>query len=105
MVSTGSLTSTAVGWVREDLNRNLERLQLQIEHVANAPAATGTVLNEVLKLLNEMTGTFDTLALDSAKQISDGMHKLLQKVADGELPDRDRETVSAILAESLVVLP
>ena len=45
MIQAGSLTPTAIGWVRKDLDRELDKVRAQIETIADNPHA-GTVVFE-----------------------------------------------------------
>ncbi len=103
MIQSGSLTPTALAWVREDLDKELDKVRLQVESLAASPAATEVQIDGTAGRVEELNQIFNTLVLDGAKQITGEMHRVLLSMSNGKM--HDREPANAALLDAMVVLP
>ncbi|MEM1410915.1 MAG: Hpt domain-containing protein [Pseudomonadota bacterium] len=103
MMQTGSLTPTALGWVRDDLDRELDQVRAQVDSIANNPNAGGAVLEGTAERVRVLEQLFHTLVLDGASQIASEMGRLLEALAQPRVKNRD--AINTALLEAMVVLP
>lgn len=100
---SGSLSPTALGWVREDLDRELDKVRLQVESIASNPNSGQVVFDGAADRIEDLNLIFETLVLDGARQVTGEMHRLVSSLGNGKIKDRDE--ANAALAEAMVVLP
>jgi chemosensory pili system protein ChpA (sensor histidine kinase/response regulator) len=100
---TRSLTDTALGWVREDLDKLHEQLRMQVENIANNPMAGDSAYSQTAETAEQLMLTFDILKLEGVKQVMAEIVSLCTLVRDGEVSDREQAT--AALMDAIVVLP
>ena len=103
MRQSGSLSPTALAWVREDLDKELEKVRLQVESLASSPTTTDLQIDGAADRVEELNLIFSTLVLDGAKQITGEMHRVLRAMGNGKM--RDREDANAVLMDAMVILP
>ena len=103
MRQAGTLTPTALGWIREDLDREIERMRAQVETIANAQDPGQAVLDGAVERINELARIFETLMMDGPQQVVQEMEKLVGTL--GRARVKDREAVATALLEAVVVLP
>ena len=103
MMQTGSLTPTALGWVREDLDREIERVRAQVETIADNPNAGAVVIEGAVERLEELDGIFETLVMDGPRQVTGEMRRLIASMENGQADNR--EAIGSALLEAMVVLP
>ena len=102
-MQSGSLTPTALGWVRADLDRLLDKLGQQVESIAANPGAGPALLSGAIESSEELSLVFETLVADGARQVSHEVFRLLKALQDGKVSNREQATEA--LLESMVVLP
>ncbi|MEE4175025.1 MAG: response regulator [Xanthomonadales bacterium] len=103
MMQPGTLTPTALGWIREDLDREIERMRAQIEAIADNANPGQAALDGASERLGELARIFETLMMDGARQVTAEMQRLVEFLGRARVPDR--EAVTAALVEAVVVLP
>ena len=102
-MQSGSITPTALGWVRKDLDRLLGALRQQIEAIAANPGAGPALYAGALASSEELALIFNTLVADGAHQVSSEVFKLVEHMHAGEVSDQ--EAASGALMDAMVVLP
>jgi len=103
MTQAGALSPTALGWVREDVDRELDKVRMQVESIASNPNAGEVVLDSAAERIHELNLIFETLVLDGARQVTGEMHRLVSSLGNGKV--RDRDAANSALLEAMVVLP
>ncbi len=103
MMPTGSLSPTALSWVRKDLDRELDKVRMQVESIAGNPNSGAVVFEGTAERIQDLNLIFETLVLDGARQITGEMHRLVSSLGKGSVSDRD--AANSALAEAMVVLP
>ena len=66
-----SLTPTALSWIREDLDRLLDRLRLQVENIATNPNPGTVTHSGAAASTDELSNIFGTLGTEGVYVASD----------------------------------
>jgi len=103
MILEGSNPSTALGWVREDLDRLLEQIRLQLENAASNPNAGMQAIVNTASNIEHLKLTLEALVLNGAVLVLDEMLKLCDGLRHYHVDNRDEAFAS--LMEAIVVLP
>ena len=72
MMLEGSNQSTALGWVREDLDKHIDRIRQQVELVAAEAQGTNALVS-ARDNLRQLKFTFDALMLNGASGVLEEM--------------------------------
>jgi len=97
-----SNASTVLTWVRPDLDKHLNQIRIQIEHVAGN-SHLGAGVAGVADNLTQLKLTFETLVLQGASILVGEMITLCEKLRNGHV--RDPEKAFAALMDAIVVVP
>ena len=103
MILESSSPSTALAWVREDLDRLLEQIRLQLDNVAINPNAGKEVIGNTARHIEHLKLTFEALVLNGAALVLDEMITLCDKIRHYRVDKRD--DAFAALMEAIVVIP
>ena len=69
---------TALGWVREDMDRMLVQLRSQFEHLASVPGIRSEAISDAVTRLEDLALTFHVIRLGGAALLADEMVSLGQ---------------------------
>ena len=103
MKSPRAQAGTLLAWVREDLDRHLEQIRLQTEHLAGAPEFTSEAMETLQRNLENLRLTLEALMLDGPAQVVGEMHAV-SSAASASHADRRAPGFDTLL-DALVVLP
>ncbi|MDX1460412.1 MAG: Hpt domain-containing protein, partial [Xanthomonadales bacterium] len=95
--------STALAWVRDDLDKRIEKSRLQIEHAANNPAAGVEALGTTEQDLQHLKDTFQTLMVNGAVFLLEDMLTVCDRIRHYKVDSR--ESAFAAMMDAIVVLP
>lgn len=98
-----SLTPTALGWIREDLDRLLETTRRQAESIAGNPRSGHVVYEGTIDTVERLAEIFQTLGIDGARQVTRAMLNLLQSAVEDQ--GHARDAAGEQLLDAMVVLP
>ncbi|KAA9130963.1 response regulator [Marinihelvus fidelis] len=98
-----SLTPTALGWIRDDLDRLLETTRRQAETIAGNPRSGPVVYEGAIDSVERLGEIFQTLGIDGARQVTRAMNNLLQTAVSEE--GRSGQGAGEHLLDAMVVLP
>ncbi|NND45585.1 MAG: response regulator [Xanthomonadales bacterium] len=99
----GSNASTALGWVREDLDRLVEKARKQIENAAVNPNSRSEALKATGAGLEHLAQTLHALSLHGASMLVEEMEALCDNIIHYRVEDRDKAFQA--LMDAIVVLP
>lgn len=102
MLLEGSNASTALTWVRPDLDKHLNQVRSQIEHIARS-AIVGGGVESTAEHLVQLKFTFEALVLQGATLVVEEMITVCDELQNNTV--RDREKAFGALMDSIVVLP
>jgi chemosensory pili system protein ChpA (sensor histidine kinase/response regulator) len=102
-MQSGSITPTALGWVRNDLDRLLGALRQQVEAIAANPGAGPALFTGALGSSEELAQIFNTLVADGPHQVSSEVFNLVKCMHDGKVNAAD--AANSALMDAIVVLP
>ena len=102
MLVQESNASTMLTWVRPDLDKHLDQIRTQIEHIASINHVGDGVDNAAEKLI-QLKFTFDTLVLHGASKLVGEMITLCDRLRNGHV--RDPGKAFAALMDAIVVVP
>ena len=102
MLQEGSNASTALTWVRPDLDKHLNQVRSQIEHIARS-AIVGGGVESTSEHLVQLKFTFEALVLQGATLVVEEMITVCDGLQNNTI--RDREKAFGALMDSIVVLP
>ena len=103
MTQASALTGTALSWIREDLDKQMNKVRLQVENIARNPLAGGAALAAANDDILQLKLTFETLVLNGAEQVMEEMYRLCSQLLEDE--NADRQQALEALMDGLVVLP
>ena len=95
--------ATLLGWVREELDRQLGQLSAQLEHLASAHGVSNEALLGMAGKLEELGLTLRMLELHGAAMLTEEMMQLCAQMSERRVGNR--EAAFASLLDALVVLP
>ncbi len=102
MLLEGSNISTALTWVRPDLDKHLHQIRTQIEHIANS-AHIGDGVENTGKHLTQLKYTFQALVLQGATLVVEEMITVCDEL--GRQNIRNRKKAFSALMDAIVVVP
>ncbi len=102
MLLGGSNASTVLTWVRPDLDKHLNQVRSQIEHIAKS-AIVGDGVERTAEHLLQLKFTFEALVLQGATLVVEEMITVCDELQNNTV--RDREKAFGALMDSIVVLP
>jgi chemosensory pili system protein ChpA (sensor histidine kinase/response regulator) len=102
MLLGGSNASTALTWVRPDLDKHLDQIRTQIEHIANS-SHVGDGIENTAKHLVQLKYTFKALVLQGATLVVEEMITLCEELKHYNV--RDRQKAFGALMDAIVVVP
>ena len=102
MLLEGSNASTALTWVRPDLDKHLNQIRTQIEDIANSNHPGDGVANAA-RNLSQLKYTFEALVLQGATLVIDEMIALCDALKRETV--RDPEQAFGALMDAIVVVP
>ena len=95
--------ATMLGWVREDLEKQLGQLGSKLEHLANVPGVSGEAILEAANSLDELRLTLLMLELPGAAMLMEEMAQLCQLLGEHRVDPADKGF--AALLDALVIMP
>jgi len=98
-----SNASTALGWVREDLDKLVEKARLQIEHAAGNPNARAESMRATHESLEHLRLTLEALSIHGAVMVAEEMGAVCDAIIHYRVDHRERAFQA--LMEAAVVLP
>ena len=102
MLLQESNASTMLTWVRPDLDKHLDQIRTQIEHIASI-SHIGDGVDSAAENLTQLKFTFDTLVLYGASKLVSEMITLCDRLRNGHI--RDSGKAFAALMDAIVVVP
>ncbi len=96
------IDSTALGWVKPELDALLHQARIEVEAWADAPADTAA-LSTCAQLLQQLRGSLQMLDLEAPTALVEEMRQLALALQQGQVADRD--AAGAALMRGLVQLP
>jgi chemosensory pili system protein ChpA (sensor histidine kinase/response regulator) len=102
MLLEGSNASTVLTWVRPDLDKHLNQIQAQIEHLAQSKIIGDGVENTAEHLL-QLKFTFEALVLNGATLVVEEMITVCEELKQQKV--RDRKKAFGSMMDAIVVLP
>jgi chemosensory pili system protein ChpA (sensor histidine kinase/response regulator) len=102
MLLEGSNVSTALTWVRPDLDKHLDQIRTKIEHIASS-AHIGDGIERTSEHLVQLKYTFEALVLQGATLVVDEMITVCDELLRCSV--RDRQKAFGALMDAIVVIP
>ncbi|NOR18605.1 MAG: hypothetical protein GQ538_00780, partial [Xanthomonadales bacterium] len=102
MLAGGSNASTVLSWVRPDLDKHLDQIRNQIEHIS-ASTHIGEGVDSTAKHLIQLKFTFEALVLQGATLVVEEMITLCDELKSQNVRDRDK--AFGALMDAIVVVP
>jgi chemosensory pili system protein ChpA (sensor histidine kinase/response regulator) len=102
MLLEGSNASTVLTWVRYDLDKHLNQIRTQIEHIANSPIV-GDGIETTADHLLQLKHTFEALVLQGATLVVEEMLAVCEELKSYNISDRQKAFGS--MMDAIVVLP
>lgn len=102
MLLAESNASTVLTWVRPDLDKHLDQIRLQFEHIADSKYSGGEVANAASNL-TQLKYTFEALVLRGATLVAEEMITLCDALERDNV--RDPEKAIGALMDAIVVVP
>ncbi|MGD9264547.1 MAG: hypothetical protein PVJ71_02090, partial [Lysobacterales bacterium] len=102
MLLEGSNVSTALTWVRPDLDKHLDQIRSQIEHIANS-TYVGEGINNTIAHLTQLKYTFEALVLQGATLVAEEMITVCDELSKHNIRERDK--AFSALMDAIVVVP
>jgi chemosensory pili system protein ChpA (sensor histidine kinase/response regulator) len=102
MMLEGSNASTVLTWVRPDLDKHLNQVRGQIEHIANSPHI-GDGVENTSEHLTQLKYTFEALVLQGATLVVEEMITLCDELGRNNV--RDRKKAFGAMMDAIVVVP
>lgn len=102
MLLEGSNASTVLTWVRPDLDKHLNQIRTQIEHIAGSKVL-GDGISQTAENLTQLKLTFQTLVMQGASLLVDEMITLCDRLQNGHV--RNPDQAFAALMDAIVVVP
>ncbi len=102
MLLEGSNASTVLTWVRPDLDKHLNQIRTQIEHIANSPYI-GDSVETTAEHLTQLKFTFEALVLQGATLVVEEMITLCNELSRQNV--RDRQQAYGAMMDAIVVVP
>jgi chemosensory pili system protein ChpA (sensor histidine kinase/response regulator) len=103
MISEGSNSSTTLRWVREDLDKHVDQVRLQVENVAGNPKAGNDAITETASHIEFLKFTFETLSLNGASMVAEEMMALCDRIKHHRVDSKEK--AFAALMDAVVVIP
>jgi len=98
----GSNASTVLTWVRPELDKRLDQVRTQVEHIANS-THVGDGVENTTKHLTQLKFTFEALVLKGATLVIEEMIAVCLELGKQDVRDRNR-AVDALM-DAIVVVP
>jgi chemosensory pili system protein ChpA (sensor histidine kinase/response regulator) len=102
MLLEGSNVSTVLIWVRPDLDKYLNQIRTQIEHIANS-AHIGDAVETTAEHLLQLKYTFEALMLQGATLVVEEMIMVCNELKEHNI--RDRQKAFGAMMDAIVVVP
>jgi len=102
MLLEGSNVSTVLTWVRPDLDKHMNQIRSQIEHIANA-AYIGDSVETTAEHLLQLKFTFEALMLKGATLVAEEMITVCDELQKSNI--RDRRKAYGAMMDAIVVVP
>ena len=102
MLLEGSNVSTVLTWVRPDLDKHLNQIRTQIEHISNSPHI-GDAVEDTAEHLVQLKFTFEALMLQGATLVVEEMITVCDELKEHNI--RDRQKAYGAMMDAIVVLP
>ena len=102
MLLEDSNVSTVLTWVRPDLDKHMNQIRTQIEHIANSSYVGDAVENTAEHLL-QLKHTFEALMLQGATLVVEEMITVCDELKANNI--RDRQKAFGAMMDAIVVVP
>jgi len=102
MLLEASNVSTALTWVRPDLDKHLDQIRTKIEHIANS-AYIGDGVETTARHLTQLKYTFEALVLQGATLVVEEMITVCDELQQSNI--KDRQKAYGALMDAIVVVP
>jgi chemosensory pili system protein ChpA (sensor histidine kinase/response regulator) len=102
MLLEGSNVSTVLTWVRPDLDKHLNQVRTQIEHIASS-AHLGDAVENTAEHLLQLRYTFEALMLQGATLVVEEMITVCDELKTFNI--RNRKKAYGAMMDAIVVLP
>lgn len=103
MISLESNVSTSLRWVRGELDKHIEKVQLQVENVASNPHAGTEAITEAQSNIEFLKLTFEALELNGVVSVTDEMVSLCDELRQHGV--HNKEKAFSALMDAVVVIP
>jgi len=105
MLLEGSNVSTILTWVRPDLDKHLNQIRTQVEHIANSAnsASSDDAVDNTAEHLLQLKYTFEALMLQGATLVIEEMIEVCDELKASNV--RDRQKAYGAMMDAIVVLP
>jgi len=102
MLLDGSNASTVLTWVRPDLDKHLDQIRTQLEHIASS-TYIGDAVDNTAEHLTQLKYTFEALVMQGATMVVEEMITLCDELTRHNV--RDRQQAYGALMDAIVVVP
>jgi len=102
MLLQGSNASTVLTWVRPDLDKHLNQIRTQIEHIATSDHVGDGIVNAA-ENLTQLKYTFEALVLQGATLVVEEMITVCDELKRSNIDDCDK--AYGALMDAIVVVP
>ncbi len=102
MLLEGSNASTALTWVRPDLDKHLDQIRAQIEHLATS-THIGDGVGKTAEHLTQLKYTFETLVLQGATLVIEEMIAVCTELESSNI--REPQKAFSAMMDAIVVVP
>ncbi len=102
MLLEDSNVSTVLTWVRPDLDKHMNQIRTQIEHIANS-SYVGDAVESTAEHLLQLKHTFEALMLQGATLVVEEMITVCDELQDNSI--RDRQKAFGAMMDAIVVVP
>jgi len=102
MLLEGSNVSTVLTWVRPDLDKHLNQIRTQIEHIASS-AHLGEAVENTAEHLLQLKFTFEALMLQGATLVVEEMITVCDELKERNI--RDPQKAFGAMMDAIVVVP
>ena len=105
MLLEGSNVSTVLTWVRPDLDKHLNQIRTQVEHIANTAntANSGDAVKNTAEHLLQLKYTFEALMLQGATLVMEEMITVCDELRDCNV--REPQKAYGAMMDAIVVVP
>ena len=103
MTRSGSNTGTMLSWVREDLDKHMDQLRRQLEHLAGMSNPSKESIRETSGVLDQLRLSFEALNFPGAATVTEEMILVCEKLRRHRVDNINKAYGG--LMDAMVILP